>query len=155
MEKFLSDVYSHLSKKDADGVAAVAKATASNHPMAVKWQDLNSQLRNAVAAERARKMEKDPSKWIRPVQGCSLFWKNRIVASFNEKDPESRERLIEAAGELTPVTAPLSVEALFTYAIRLAIVVRRSKMNVSEGNAVFDRLTLASSPEALFKEEEK
>jgi hypothetical protein len=105
-------------------------------------------------------MEKDPSKWIRPVQGCSLFWKNRIVASFNEKDPESRERLIdlaffEAAGELTPVTAPLSVEALFTYAIRLAIVVRRSKMNVSEGNAVFDRLTLASSPEALFKEEEK
>jgi hypothetical protein len=102
-------------------------------------------------------MEKDPSKWIRSSEGCSLFWKNRIVAAFNEKDPASRERQIdlarfEAAGELTPITAPLSVAAVFTYAIRLAIIIRRSSMNNENGNAVFDKLTAASSPESLFKE---
>lgn len=160
MEYFLSNVRSQLSQYDAEGVEDVINGNISNHPIAVKWRDIDVQIRNAIAAQRAKRMEKDPSKWMRQAKGCSLFWKNRIVSAFNEKDPASRQRQIdfarfEAAGELTPVTSPLSVAAVFTYAIRLEITLRRSSMNSERGNDVFDRLTAASSPESLFKEEKQ
>jgi hypothetical protein len=157
MENFILGVEAQLSARDALGIKALLNDAESSHPIALKWRDIDVQIRNTIATERARKMEKDPSTWIRSSEGCSLFWKNRIVAAFNEKDPASRERQIdlarfEAAGELTPITAPLSVAAVFTYAIRLAIIIRRSSMNNENGNAVFDKLTAASSPESLFKE---
>ena len=157
MEKFLSDARSQLSASDADGIEAIVAGTPSSHPMVAKWRDIDTQMRNAIAVERARKAEKDPAKWLRSAEGCSLFWKNRIVAAFNEKDPASRERLIdlarfEAADELVPVTSPLSVAAVFAYAVKLSIVLRRAAMNANDGNGVFDSLTAASSPETIFKE---
>lgn len=160
MEYFLSNVHSQLSRCDAQGVEDVINGNPSSHPIAVKWSDIDTQIRNAIAAQRAKQMEKDPSKWLRPAEGCSLYWKDRIVSAFNEKDPTSRQRQIdlarfEAAGELTPVTSPLSTAAVFTYAIRLEITLRRSSMNIDQGNNVFDKLTAVSSPESLFKEEEQ
>ena len=79
----------------------------------------------------------------------------RAAAAFQEKDPARRERLLDqvrwdAAGELTPPAAPLSKEAVFTYAIRLAIVLRRAARDTEAGNGVFNRLTAATKIE--FKE---
>ncbi len=113
------------------------------------WADLDTQLRNAIAAERARARGLDPAKWRRPAEGCSLYWANRVAAAFQEKNPAARERLLDlvrwdAAGELTPVAAPLSAAAALTYAIRLEIVIRRRAVSAAAGNATFDRLTAAS-----------
>ena len=60
-----------------------------------------------------------------------------------------RERLLDqvrwdAAGDLTPPSSPLSVAAVFTYAIRLSVVLRGSARDVAAGNDVFNRLTAAS-----------
>ena len=81
----------------------------------LRWQELETQLRNAMAA-------------------------------FQEKNPLKRETLIDrvwwdAAGELTPVSAPLSIGALETYAIRLKIVLKRNRIEKGAGDAVFDKLT--------------
>lgn len=121
----------------------------SGHRILARWRDLDAQLRNAIAAERARLHGQDAARWRRPVEGCSLFWTNRAAAAFQEKDPARRERLLDqvrwdAAGELTPPAAPLSTAAVFTYAIRLAIVLRRAARDTAAGNDVFNRLTAAT-----------
>lgn len=116
---------------------------------AAAWVDLDAQIRNAVAAERARAQGLDPAKWRRPATGCSLYWANRVAAAFQEKDPAARDRLLDlvywdAAGELVSPTSPFSAAAALAYAIRLKIVVRRRALSAEAGNAVFDRLAAAS-----------
>lgn len=105
-----------------------------------KWGDLETQLRNAVAEARRG------DRFKREAVGCSLFWKNRILACFQEKDVAKRDELLDrvwwdAAGELTPPSEPLGKGALATYAIRLKIALKRTKISKESGNAAFDRLT--------------
>ena len=45
----------------------------------------------------------------------------------------------------------LSAAAAFTYAIRLAISIRRAALGTDAGNEVFNRLTAASAPESVLK----
>ena len=108
-----------------------------------RWRELETQLRNAMAAARSGE------KHSRPVSGCDLYWQNRMTAAFQEKNPLKRESLIDrvwwdAAGELTPVSSPLSKGALETYAIRLRIVLKRNRIEKEAGDAVFDKLTAAA-----------
>ena len=154
-ERFLDLCRSQLSAGDADGVAAVMSGAASDHPLAARWRDLDAQLRNAIATERARLHGHDAARWRRPAEGCSLYWTGRAAAAFQEKDPARRERLLDqvrwdAAGELTPPSAPLSVAAVFTYAIRLAVAIDRAGRDADAGGDVFNRLTAATKIE--FKE---
>ena len=135
--------------------STVLSDASSRHRILARWRDLDAQIRNAIAAERARLHGQDAARWRRPVEGCSLFWANRAAAVFQERDPARRERLLDqirwdAAGELTPPAAPLSAASVFTYAIRLAIVLRRAARDAAVGNDVFNRLTAATKIE--FKE---
>ena len=104
------------------------------------WADLETQLRNAVAEARGGE------RFKRPADGCSLYWKNRVLACFQEKDVAKRDELLDrvwwdAAGELTPPSEPLGKGALATYAIRLKIALKRTRISKDTGNAAFDRLT--------------
>ncbi len=110
-----------------------------------KWSDLDAQMRNVAAEERARAKGLDPAQWRHPADGCSLYWQNRIRAAFAEKDPAVRDRLLDkvrwdAAGEMTPSTAPLSVGAAFTYRLRLEIAVKRQALSPEAGNKVLDSI---------------
>lgn len=103
-----------------------------------EWEDLETQLRNAVA------MARGGEKWVRKTDGCSIYWKNRIAACFQEKDVAKRDELLDkawwdAAAELTPPASPLGKGALATYAVRLKIALKRSAISKDEGNAAFDR----------------
>ena len=105
-----------------------------------KWTDLETQLRNAMAEARGGE------RFKRPADGCSLYWKNRVLACFQEKDVAKRDELLDrtwwdAAGELTPPSDPLGKGALATYAIRLKIALKRTNISGEKGNAAFDRLT--------------
>lgn len=113
---------------------------AVSSPQEKEWHDLETQLRNAVAEARGGE------RFKRPADGCSLYWKNRVLACFQEKDVAKRDELLDrvwwdAAGELTPPSEPLGKGALATYAIRLKIALKRSKISKDAGNASFDRLT--------------
>ena len=116
-----------------------------------RWTDLDTQLRNAAAIERARAKGDDPARWTRPARGLSLFYARRVAEAFREKDPARREELLDrirwdAAGELTPPAAPLSPAAAFTYRIRLQIAAKRSAIQKEAGNQVFNRLAAAAAP---------
>ena len=118
---------------------AFVAACGGAAPASAKWADLETQLRNALAEARGG------AKWKRPAAGCSLYWRGRVLACFQEKDVLKRQDLLDktwwdAAGELTSPTAPLGRGALATYAVRLAIAIRRDKISKEKGNAAFDRL---------------
>lgn len=105
------------------------------------WRDLETQLRNAMAEARG-----GAEKWVRPAQGCSVYWKTRVLNAFQEKDVAKREEILDkiwwdAAGELTPAASPLGEGALATYAARLAIAIKRGAVSREKGSAAFDRLT--------------
>ena len=55
------------------------------------WNDLETQLRNAMAAARGG------AKYERPADGCSLYWKNRVTACFQEKEVAKRQDKIGRA----------------------------------------------------------
>lgn len=106
-----------------------------------EWKDLETQLRNAAAEARG-----GGDRWRRPADGCSLYWRDRVLACFQEHDVMRREELLDrtwwdAAGELTAPTAPLGRGALATYAIRLKIALKRDGISKEKGNEAFDRLT--------------
>lgn len=150
MASFLEMCRDQLSSTAADAIAAVCQGkTANEWSPAAQWTDLAAQLRNAIAAERARMRGQDPAKWRHPVSGCSLYWANRVTTAFQETDPAKRDRLLDqiwwdAAGELVPPAAPLSAAAALTYALRLGLVLHRRAISADAGNATFDRLTEAS-----------
>ena len=118
----------------------VARGGGVPPQQAKTWADLETQLRNAAAEARGGE------RFKRPAEGCSLFWKNRVLACFQEKDVAKRDELLDrvwwdAAGELTPPSEPLGKGALATYAIRLKIALKRSLISKDAGNSAFDRLT--------------
>ena len=109
------------------------------------FADLERQLRNALAEARG-----GGEKFRRETRGCSQYWKNRILACFQEKDVLKLDEAVdkvwwEAAGELTDPVSPLGEGALSTYAVRLKIALKRSKISQSKGMAAFDRLAETSS----------
>ena len=105
-----------------------------------EWADLETQLRNAAAQARAG------DGFARPARGCSIYWRDRVAAGFQEKDVLRRDEMIDrvwwdAAGELSPAASPLGMGALATYAVRLKIALRRDMISKDKGNEAFDRLT--------------
>ena len=49
------------------------------------WSDLETQLRNAVAEARGGE------RFKRPAEGCSVYWRDRVAACFQEKDVAKRD----------------------------------------------------------------
>ena len=102
------------------------------------WKDLDVQLRNALAEARGG------GEYCKSAEGCSLYWKARVNECFQEKDVMKRETALDrvrwdAAGELTEVSSPLGRGALYTYAIRLGIAEKRSRISSEAGKEIFNR----------------
>ena len=122
------------------------EACGGEVPESAKWRDLETQLRNAVAEARGG------AKYARPAAGCSLYWRGRVAACFQEKDVAQRDRLLDkvwwdAAEELTPPASPLGRGALATYAVRLRIAIKRSAISKERGGAAFDAITAGTKVE--------
>jgi len=110
------------------------------------WADLEAQLRNAMVDARG-----GDAKYRRAADGCSLYWRDRVRACFQEADVLRRDELLDrvwwdAAGELTPPAAPLGRGALLTYAVRLKIALKRSAVSTERGGEVFDGMTSLNNP---------
>ena len=109
------------------------------------WADLETQLRNAMVDARG-----GDAKYRRAADGCSLYWRDRVRACFQETDVLKRDELLDrvwwdAAGEMTPPASPLGRGALVTYAVRLGIVLKRGAISEEKGAAALDRMTSQSN----------
>ena len=121
--------------------SATVEGVADPSRLTDGFSDLETQLRNAVAEARVGNTD-----FSRPAEGCSLYWRNRVLACFQEKDVARREELIDrvwwdAAEELVSPASPLGKGTLAAYAVRLRIALKRGLISADAGNAAFDRLT--------------
>ena len=112
----------------------------------VPWKDLETQLRNALAEARG-----GGAKFRRPAEGCSVYWRKRVLDCFAEKDVAKRDEMLDrvwwdAAGELVKPSDPLGPGALAAYAVRLKVALRRSKISRDAGNAAFDAVVAVAKP---------
>lgn len=110
------------------------------------WRDLETQLRNALAEARG-----GGAKFRRAAEGCSVYWKKRVLDCFAEKDVAKRDEMLDhvwwdAAGELVTPSDPLGPGALAAYAVRLQIALRRSKISKEAGGAAFDAVVAGAKP---------
>jgi len=107
------------------------------------WKDLETQLRNALAEARGG------GRFRRAAEGCSVYWRKRVLDCFAERDVARRDELLDrvwwdAAGELARPSDPLGPGALAAYAVRLGIALRRDRISKDAGNAAFDALTAST-----------
>ena len=106
----------------------------------LEWRDLETQLRNAMAEARGG------SEWKRAAEGCSVYWKTRVINAFQERDTMKREELLDkiwwdAAGELIAPAAPLGSGALAAYAVRFGIALKRAGISRDIGSEAFEKET--------------
>ena len=130
-----------FAEKPAVTMEQFASACGGECPeMPREWIDLDTQIRNTIAECRARADD------ARPHGGCSIYWRERVRECFAEADTFRRDEMLDkvwwdAAGELTKPAEPLGKGALFTYAIRLKIALRRALISSAEGSMAFTKLT--------------
>lgn len=127
------------------GVAGNGGATAAAHPFVRAWRDGETQLRNAIAEERARRRKAASRPDPRETRGCDPSLPQRVSAAFAAQDPLSRERAIDhirwiALDEMQGVS-PFSEAAVLAYAGKLALNARRFAVSEDKGMERFKVLT--------------
>lgn len=117
---------------------------SSPHPFVAAWRDRESQIRNAIAAERARRRGGARAK-PRETAGCDPSLAQGVAAAFAAKDPLSRELALDGirwrALEDMQGINPFSEAVVLSYAGRLALNARRFSVNPDDGMERFKALT--------------
>lgn len=126
-------------------LGTAGEATPPGHPFVREWLDRLAQLKNAVAAERARRRGSAAKPAQRETRGCDQSLAQGVAAAFAAKDPLSREIAIDrlkwrVLGEMQGV-APFSEAAVLAYAGRLALNARRFAISEENGMERFKALT--------------
>lgn len=144
-DTFLDACRAQLGARDAEAAAALVYGAPSSHPFAAAWYDKEAILRNAVARERAHANGTDATRWLRPTDGCDTLIESLVEDAFQETDPLKKEKALDharwTAVEEVQGPDPLSVRAIFAYAVKLGILSRASTRRTEHGRTAFDTLT--------------
>ncbi len=139
----LSVCASELSASDLAALGALldtappVDAETPAHPFAVAWQAADTQLRNSVARQRARRQGLDSAGAMRPHDGFDMMIEHAVDDAFGQATPLERERrldelrwgkLEELAG--TDMFAPAYILA---YALKLRLVTRWAELDEARG----------------------
>jgi hypothetical protein len=140
-EEFARQCGDHLNQSDLQALHQIAAGdlySASRHPFVREWREADTQIRNAVARQRAARRRRDPGDYTRPQEGVDSSIEHGVSEAFARPDPLERElaldrlrwrRLLELSG-----TDPFAGRAVLSYAVRLAIVERWARMDGEAGS---------------------
>lgn len=150
-DDFCAKCATDMGAEDCAALAAMVGGKLSTATaLARRWNDLATQLRNVLATCRAKGKPFKPH----PAEGCELFWQNQIAQAYAENDVMKRDEALDrvmwnAAGELESALSPLGLGAIYAYAVRLCIAIRRAKISTAEGNDVFTQICSTAEPLSL------
>jgi len=149
-ESFAAACREQLGETDAAAAEALLRRQPMQHPFVEAWEDKEAILRNAVARQRARAKSADPTRWMRPTRGCDKAIETGVEDAFQETDPLKREKALDKVrwtlAEDWAGPDPLSIRAVFAYAVKLAVLWRWRSLDAARGAQVFDELTSPLSP---------
>lgn len=131
----------HLSQPDFSALCALLDNGKTTNAYIKKWRNGETQIRNAVAQLRANRLGDGSAaeQWQRPHTGFDIAIINAVDSAFQEPDPMRRDSAIERirwnlASELAGFN-PFSLEAIFSYAIQLTILIRSKGTDAEKGIA--------------------
>lgn len=118
---------------------------ASHHPFVEAFRDCETELRNAIASERAKRRGSASRIEPRETSSCDASIVQAVAAAFAAKDPLSRELALDAIRwrSLTGLQgiSPFSEATILSYAGKLALNSRRFSISDESGMQRFKTLT--------------
>ena len=134
---------------------SILKAVLLNEPivspcsLCVAWNNIETQLRNAVARHRGQKLAVDFKEYIQPHDGFSGTIETLVTDAFTRGDPVELEQELDTArwslAEELIGQDPFSFEKLLAYGIQLKIVERWNRMDVSVGKENIEAVITANT----------
>ncbi|MCL1888136.1 MAG: DUF2764 domain-containing protein [Kiritimatiellaeota bacterium] len=152
-EAFVAACRAQLSEKDA----AMAEMLLYGHDdntgreACATFFEKETLIRNAIARCRSMRRGKDPELATKPASTADVRINNAVDAAFQLADPAARDTALERlrwdiAEEFSGVD-PMMLQALFGYAAKLRICLRRTAMTQEAGAAIAKKIFNAPLPE--------
>ncbi|HJW86791.1 MAG TPA: DUF2764 family protein [Candidatus Brocadiaceae bacterium] len=139
-EDFLSSCRDMLARKDAIALEHVyhGRLDEVNHPFIKEWKKLEYRLKNALARARTARMKLPPEPYLRNVAVVDAATENAVTEAMNKPNPLEKELALDRyrwkiLEELTPIIN-FDLSAIFSYAIKLKMVIRWNGMTGEKGN---------------------
>lgn len=142
---FLSECRQHLRPEDVEAVTwALSPDGPAPHPAAQRWQDYETQLRNAIARQRARRRGRDPAAHLHAHDGFEPTLESAVDDAFGSPTPMDRERALdtlrwEAIDRLRGIDA-FGLPSVLAYALQLRIAERWVIIQGEDGGERADAL---------------
>lgn len=152
LDLFRSLCGKHLSEADLTAMESAldeAGRTPAAHPFVAAWRNTCTQIRNAVARQRATRLQRDVTPCLRPHEGFDVWIESAVSEAFQRPNPLERQRALdrllwERAGEIS-AGDPFAPAAVFAYAVRLQIAERWAAMNDDSGMQAVNARTAAGA----------
>lgn len=148
--EFLALCAEHLAVADRDAMDALDDPTAvSGHRFVAAWRAVDTQLRNAVARARARRLRMDAGPYLREHEGFDPPIEKAVDEAFGAASPIDRERALDRMRwNLLDELAGLDEfagSALLAYREKLRLAERWAAMDETRGGKTVDRMVAAGA----------
>ena len=126
-------------------------------PLCLAWHNIETQIRNAVARQRAQKQGIDASEYIQPHDGFSGTIETLVADAFTRNDPiELEQELDRARWQLAEELIGQNLfgfEKLLAYGIQLKITERWHQMDPTLGKEKLEQIISANTEKKKVVEE--
>ena len=143
--KFCELCSEQLNHKDATTAQALLHGIANNHPFALAWSEKEIILRNAIAQQRAKRLNQPYSHYLHAATSCDLRIEALVEDAFEDANPLKREQALDEIrwllSEELQGPDPLNINVVFAYAIKLALQTRWLTLNSMHGHEMVEKLT--------------
>ncbi|MEE9369655.1 MAG: DUF2764 family protein [Pontiella sp.] len=134
---------------------SILKAVLQNEPivapcsLCMAWNNIETQLRNAVAKHRGHKLGVDYKEFLQPHDGFSGTIETLVTDAFTRNDPVEVEQELDRSrwklAEELIGQDPFEFEKILAYGIQLKIVERWNRMDVSVGKEKIEAIITANT----------
>jgi len=121
------------------------------------WNNIETQIRNAVVRHRAQKLGVDAKEFIQSHDAFSGTIEVLVTDAFTRNDPIELEQELDRArwrmAEELVGQDPFSFEKVLAYGIQLKIVERWNRMDVHKGKETLEAVITANTDKEAHSEE--
>jgi hypothetical protein len=150
-EEYIDNCAQWVTEREVSILNAVLlnEPIASPCPLCAAWNNIETQLRNAVAKQRGQKLGIDFKEYLQPHDGFSGTIEALVADAFTRNDPLELEETLDRGrwklAEELVAQEPFDFEKVLAYGIQLKIVERWNRMDVSVGKEIIEAVITANT----------
>jgi hypothetical protein len=151
VEEYIENASQWITEREIGILKAVLlnEPTASPCSLSEAWNNLETQLRNAVAKHRGQKLGVDYKEYLQPHDNFSGEVEALVADAFTQNDPVELEQELDRArwnlAEGLVGQETFGFEKILAYGIQLKIVERWNRMDVKVGKQNIEAVITANT----------